>query len=175
MRRLAGVALVALFLAGCGGGKSGKTVVIAVDAPFSKDAYIGTTIANGVKLAAANLGVERGDIVNFKVVTSDNGGSPSRAVANIRRAVDRNAVAIVTDGTGVDAGWKIAAKKNIPIGVVYDGDESLVDPGKRPNVFRITPTNHGMAFRLAEYMIPKKLKVAFLPPDTGHCPARPPS
>jgi ABC-type branched-subunit amino acid transport system substrate-binding protein len=168
-RRVLALGCGALVLAGCGGGgKSGKTVVIAVDAPFSKDAYIGTTIANGVKLAAANLGVERGDIVNFKVVTSDNGGSPSRAVADIRRAVDRNAVAIVTDGTGVDAGWKIAAQKNIPICIVYDGDENLVDPAKRPNVFRITPTNHGMAFRLAEYMIPKKLKVAFLTDDTGY-------
>src|SRR3954467_3736724 len=150
MRRLAGVALVALFLAGCGGGKSGKTVVIAVDAPFSRDAYIGTTIANGVRLAAANLGVDRGDIVNFKVVTTDNAGSPSRAVANIRRAVAQHAAAIVSDGTRVDAGWKIADDAHVPIGIVYDGDEDLLDPQKRPNVFRIAPTNHGMAFRFAE-------------------------
>src|SRR3954469_4598702 len=169
MRRVLALACGVLLLAGCGGGgKSGKTVVIAVDAPFSKDAYIADTIANGVRLAASQLGVERGDIVNFKVVTSDNGGSPSRSVANIRRAVDRNAIAIVTDGTGVDAGWKVAAQKNIPIAITYDGDENLVDPAKRPNVFRITPTNHGMAFRLAEYMVPKHVKIAFLTDDTGY-------
>ena len=52
--------------------------------------------------------------------------------------------------------------------VVYDGDENLVDPETRPNVFRIAPTNHGMAFRFAEYLVPKKLKVAFLTDDTGY-------
>src|SRR4029079_16581975 len=44
----------------------------------------------------------------------------------------------------------------------------LVDPAKRPNVFRIAPTDHGVAFRFAEYLIPKKLKVAFLTDDTGY-------
>jgi branched-chain amino acid transport system substrate-binding protein len=167
-RALVLVAVGALAVAGCGSKSSKHTAVIAVDAPFSKDAYIGSTIANGVKLAASQLGIQHGDIVDFKVVTYDNGGSPSRAVADIRRAVDSHAVAIVTDGTGVDAGYKIAAKANIPICIVYDGDEKLVDSQARPNVFRITPTNHGMAFRLAEYLIPKKLKVAFLTDDTGY-------
>ena len=32
----------------------------------------------------------------------------------------------------------------------------------RPNVFRIAPTNRGIAFRLAEYLIPKRLKVALV-------------
>jgi len=167
VRRAGLAALAVLLVAGCGG-KSGKTVVIAVDAPFSKDPYVGNTIANGVKLAVSDLGVQRGDVVNFKVVTYDNGGSPSRAVADIRRAVARHAVAIVSDGTGVDAGWKIAAKANVPIAIVYDGDENLVDPVKRPNVFRVAPTNHGMSFRLAEYLVPKHLKLAFLTDDTGY-------
>ncbi|HEY3186528.1 MAG TPA: ABC transporter substrate-binding protein [Solirubrobacteraceae bacterium] len=170
MGRVGLLALLAgLVLAGCGGGKSQtRSVVIAVDAPFSRDPYIASTIANGVRLATAPLGVDRGDVADFRVVTYDNAGSPSRAVANIRRAVAQHAIAIVTDGTGVDAGWKIAAKANTPIGIVYDGDERLVDPQRRPNVFRITPTNHGMAFRLAEYLVPKRLKIAFLTDDTGY-------
>ena len=154
-------------LAGCGGGK-GKTVVIAVDAPFSKDPYVASTIANGVRLAAASVAVDHGDVATFKVVTYDNAGSPSRAVANIRRAVARHALAVVSDGTGVDAAWKIATKAKVPIGIVYDGDERLVDPQRRPNVFRITPTNHGMAFRLAEYLVPKRVKLALLTDDTGY-------
>src|SRR4051794_5261479 len=168
MRRAALPVLVltGLLAAGCGGG--GKSVVIAVDAPFSRDPYIATTIANGVRLATAGLGEDHGDFADFKVVTYDNAGSPSRAVANIRRAIARHATAIVTDGTGVDAGWKIAAKANVPVGIVYDGDELLVDPRTRPNVFRITPTNHGMAFRLAEYLVPKRVKTAFLADDTGY-------
>jgi branched-chain amino acid transport system substrate-binding protein len=169
MGRLVLLALAALLLAGCGGGESKtRTVVIAVDAPFSRDPYVATTIANGVRLAVADSGVERGDLVDFRVVTYDNGGSPSRAVANIRRAVAQHAIAIVSDGTGIDAGWKIAGDANVPIGIVYDGDERLVDPQKRPNVFRITPTNHGLSFRLAEYLIPKGLKIALLTDDTGY-------
>ena len=160
-------------LAGCGGGEkhpsATRTVTIAVDAPFSRDAYIGTTIANGVRLATAHLGVPvPGGIVDFRVVTSDNAGSPSKAVANIRRAIGQHAIAIISDGTGVDAAWKIAEKAHVPIAVVYDGDENLVDPERRPNVFRIAPTNHGMAFRFAEYLVPKKLKIALLTDDTGY-------
>jgi branched-chain amino acid transport system substrate-binding protein len=162
------MALSALVVAGCGDQQPSRTAVIAVDAPFSKDPYIGNTIANGVKLAAANIGVQHGDFADFRIVTYDNGGSPSRAVANIRRAIDQDAVAIVSDGTGVDAGWKLAAKANVPIGIAYDGAENLVDAQRRPNVFRITPTNHGMAFRLAEYLVPKKLRIAFLTDDTGY-------
>ena len=169
MRRTAAAfALAALLVAGCGSDKAHKTVTIVVDAPFSKDPYIGETIANGVKLAASDLGVDRGDVVDFKVTTSDNAGSPSRAVANIRRAVAQHAVAIVSDGTGVDAGWKIANDAHVPIGIVYDGDADLVDPQQRPNVFRVAPTNHGMAFRFAEYLVPKHLKLAFLTDDTGY-------
>jgi ABC-type branched-subunit amino acid transport system substrate-binding protein len=35
-------------------------------------------------------------------------------------------------------------------------------------VFRIAPTDHGIAFRLAEYLIPKHLKVALLHDDTDY-------
>src|SRR3954447_8584787 len=166
-------AIGVVMLAGCGGGEkhpaATRTATIAVDAPFSRDAYIGTTIANGVRLATAHLGVPLPEgIVDFKVVTFDNAGSPSKAVANIRRAIGQHAIAIVSDGTGVDAAWKIAEKAHVPIAVVYDGDDSLVDPDTRPNVFRIAPTNHGMAFRFAEYLVPKKLKVALMTDDTGY-------
>src|SRR3954471_10791809 len=155
---------------GCGGaGTSGRPeAVIVVDAPVSRDPYIASTIANGVRLAAAALASDRRHLAGLRVVRYDNAGSPSRAVADVRRAIAAHAVAFVTDGTGVDATWKIAARANLPIGIVYDGDEQLVDPKQRPNVFRITPTNHGMAFRLAEYLIPKHLKVAFLTDDTGY-------
>ncbi|MCW2966768.1 MAG: amino acid transporter substrate-binding protein [Solirubrobacteraceae bacterium] len=86
----------------------------------------------------------------------------------MRRAIAEHAVAVVTDGTGVDATWKLAEQAHVPIGIVYDGDRQLVDPHARPNVFRIAPTNHGMAFRLAEYLIPKRPKLAFLTDDTGY-------
>jgi ABC-type branched-subunit amino acid transport system substrate-binding protein len=159
-------------LAGCGSAeRSSRTqeLTVAVDAPFSQDSYLGTTIENGVRLAAGNALLSVGDDdYRIRVVRYDNAHSASRAVADVRRAVARHAAAIVSDGTGVDAAWKIADRANIPIAVVFDGGTGLVDPAKRPNVFRIAPTDHGIAFRLAEYLIPKKLKVAFLTDDTGY-------
>jgi branched-chain amino acid transport system substrate-binding protein len=177
VRAIVPLGAVCAFLAvGCGGSSTSqsssadaKELVIAVDAPFSRDAYLGRTIVNGVRLALLNQVLPVGkNPYRFRVVRYDNAHSPVRAVADTRRAVARHAVAIVTDGTGVDATWKIANRAKIPICIVYDGATGLVDPAKRPNVFRIAPTNHGLAFRLAEYLVPKKLKVAFLTDDTGY-------
>ena len=42
-----------------------------------------------------------------------------------------------------------------------------MDANERPNVFRIAPTDRGIGFRLAEYLIPKGLRVALLTDDTG--------
>ena len=134
-----------------------KTATIAVIAPFSRESYLGTTIANGTELGVRRLIVPVGrDYYGFKVERYDNAASASRAVAATRRAIADHALAIVTDGTGVDASWKLAKDAGIPIGIVYDGASGLVDPEKRPNVFRIAPTNHGLAFRLAEYLVPKR-------------------
>jgi len=158
--------------AGCGtsGSQDTKTLTIVVDAPFARSAYLGETIANAVQLAfqgktPVNVGSQPYDV---RIVRLDNGQSPARAVADTRRAIREHALAIVTDGTGVDAGWSLANEAHIPICIVYDGDEGLVDPEARPNVFRIAPTNHGISFRFAEYLIPKGLKIAFLTDDTGY-------
>jgi ABC-type branched-subunit amino acid transport system substrate-binding protein len=178
MRRLsAAAASLALFAAGCGGSSPAlqgqtpqtKTLVIAVSAPLTRDAYLGTTIANGTRLGAQNLVLPVGrDFYRLKIVVYDNAGSPSQAVANVRRAIAAGAVAIVSDGAGLDASWRIANRAHVPIAIVYDGGAGLVDPRARPNVFRIAPTNHGIAFRFAEYLVPKKLKLVFLTDDTGY-------
>jgi ABC-type branched-subunit amino acid transport system substrate-binding protein len=165
--------LVAALLAGCGGSTPpGKRtpLVVVVDAPFSKTPYLGRTIENGVKLAASEVnaaGITIGsDSYELDVQPMDNALSPARAVANVRRAVGRHAVAIIDEGTGVNASWRLA--HDTPIGIVFQGGNGLVDPEKRPNVFRIAPTDHGIAFRLAEYLIPKKLKVALLHDDSEY-------
>jgi branched-chain amino acid transport system substrate-binding protein len=176
VRRAIPLAVVVAALAGCGGDRDSagqtprtRTLSVAVIAPFSKESYLGTTIANGAELGLRRVVVPAGrDYYTFKVVRYDNAASASRAVAATRRAIAAHALAIISDGTGVDASWKLAKDAGIPIGIVYDGDSGLVDPQKRPNVFRIAPTNHGLAFRLAEYLVPKKLKLAILTDDTGY-------
>ena len=175
MRRALILVVLAAFAAGCGGSgpKNSKTLTIVVNASFSKTPYVADTIANGARLGVLELPGSRtltaGDNnYTIKVVKHDTGGSPVTAVANVRRAVAEDAIAIVDEGTGIDASWPLANKAHIPIGIAYQGGVGLVDPAKRPNVFRVAPTDHGVAFRLAEYLIPKGLKVALLHDDSGY-------
>jgi ABC-type branched-subunit amino acid transport system substrate-binding protein len=172
--RAAVVLALTVAAAGCGsGGSSSKgTITVAVDAPFSRSPYIGNTIVNGVRLAVDQLnarGVRVGSSAyDLKVIRYDNALSAVKAVADTRAALRRQAVAIVTDGTGVDATWQLANRDHVAVGITYEGGGQLVDPERRPNVFRIAPTDHGLAFRLAEYIVPKRLKVALLTDDSDY-------
>lgn len=167
---------LALLAAGCGkdsgSGDLGRLTVV-VDVPVTGSPYVAQTIRQGVELASSNLnaggGVRAGDkSYRLDVELYDNHLSARRAVEDTRRALDAHAVAIVTDGTGVDATWQLAKRDGVPICITYDGGSGLVDADERPNVFRIAPTNHGIAFRYAEYLIPKKLKVALLSDDSAY-------
>jgi branched-chain amino acid transport system substrate-binding protein len=169
------IVVAASFLAACGGsgGEGENRLVVYVNAPFSGASYIGDTIARGAELGAREVN-DRGLNVGgtsyvLEVERLDNRLSPRTAVANVRRAAgDDDAVAIVDEGTGVDASWRLAADENLPLGITYQGGGGLVDPQERPNVFRIAPTDHGLAYRLAEYLIPKGRKLALLVDDSGY-------
>lgn len=160
-----------LLAAGCGGDGSGseKTLLIAVNAPFSRTPYVGETIANGAELAADEAVVKTdGSTYRFRVRRYDTGLSATTAVANVRRAIADGAVAIVDEGTGINASWRIARDSDRPICITYQGGIGLVDAEARPNVFRVAPTDHGMAFRLAEYLIPQKLRVGLVVDDSSY-------
>ena len=172
-RRIALLALVVPSLAACGGTHDAtRHLLVVVNAPFSSTPYLGRAIENGTRLAAGEVntvGIRVGDArYSLTIRTMDTGLSPARAVANVRRAVSDGAVAIIDEGTGIDASWRIAARRGVPICVVFAGGRSLVDTETRPNVFRIAPTDHGVAFRLAEYLVPKHLKVALLHDDSDY-------
>jgi branched-chain amino acid transport system substrate-binding protein len=167
---------LALLTGGCGG-RSGSSdlghLTVVVDVPVTGSPYVAQTIRQGVELATSDLnaggGVRAGEksyLLDVKLY--DNHLSARKAVEDTRRALDANAIAIVTDGTGVDATWQLAERDGVPISIAYDGGSGLVDAETRPNVFRIAPTNHGIAFRYAEYLIPKKLKVALLSDDSAY-------
>jgi len=174
-RALLLLACVAVLAAGCGKSSrsSGGDVVIAVDVPVTGSPYVAQNIRHGVALAANNLNSGGGIIVgthsyHLKVKLYDNHLSARQAVEDTRRALDAGAVAMVTDGTGIDATWQLANREHVPICITYDGGSGLVDIAKRPNVFRIAPTNHGIAFRYAEYLIPKGFKVGLLHDDSAY-------
>ena len=177
MRRLAFLlAGLALLGAGCGGkSSSGATghLVIAVDVPVTGSPYVAQTIRQGVELATSNLNGGGGVRVCDKsylldVKLYDNHLSARTAVEDARRAIGAGAVTIVTDGTGVDATWQLAKRAGVSIAITHDGGTGLVNAETRPNVFRIAPTNHGIAFRYAEYLIPKKLKIGLLSDDSAY-------
>jgi len=175
-RALVLIAGLALLAAGCGKSSSNGDLghlTVVVDVPVTGSPYVAQTIRQGVELATSNLnaggGVRAGEksyLLDVKLY--DNHLSARKAVEDTRRALDADAVAIVTDGTGVDATRQLAERDGVPIAITYDGGSGLVDAEKRPNVFRIAPTNHGIAFRYAEYLIPKKLKVALLADDSAY-------
>jgi len=169
--RLAPLAVLVALLAGCGSSSSTtKSLVVVVNAPFSKTPYLGRTIEDGARLATSEVNAAglriAGTSYALKIVPMDNALSPARAVANVRSAVGRHAVAVVDEGTGVGASWRVA--RDTPIGIVFQGGRDLVSPQTRPNVFRIAPSDHGVAFRLAEYTIPKGYKLALLHDDSDY-------
>jgi branched-chain amino acid transport system substrate-binding protein len=175
VRRMLVLVAAASVLAGCGSDRpqSGGTLLVAVDAPFSTSSYIGKTIANGAQLAVDEINAQGGIVAGgrgfrLKVKRYDNAQSVRQGVANVRRALDDGAVAIVDDGTAVDASWQLARDAHVPIGITYGGGRGLVDEEARPNVYRIAPTDRGLSFRLAEYLIPKGLKIALLHDDTPY-------
>jgi branched-chain amino acid transport system substrate-binding protein len=174
MRRLALLTLLLALLPGCGTGGGPKgTLTIAVNAPFSQSPYVGETVFHGADLAVHEVNVAGGVKVGnrsyrLRIKRYDNGLSPRKALQNVRRASADGVVAIVDEGTGVDASWRVARDAGVPIGITYQGGLGLVEEEQRPNVFRIAPTDRGVAYRLAEYLVPKKLKVALLADDTGY-------
>jgi branched-chain amino acid transport system substrate-binding protein len=130
-------------------------------------------IVRGTQLAVAQINARGGlnaggGRVRLTIRLRDNGQSPERSADNVREAVRLGAVAVVDEGTGVDASWSIAAAVGLPIGIVYQGANELVSPIARKNVFRIAPTDRGVSFRLAEYLVPKKLRVAIIHDDSTY-------
>jgi branched-chain amino acid transport system substrate-binding protein len=174
-RLLLPLCVVLLALTGCGGGPEAthrEALTIVVNAPFSRSPYLGRSIENGARLAAGEVnanGIRIGrKTYELRVATMDTALSPARAVANMRRAVGQSAIAVVDEGTGIDASWRVANDAGTPVGVVFEGGGQIVDPVARPNVFRIAPSDHGLAFRLAEYLVPKGLKLALLHDDSDY-------
>ena len=172
LKRLLFLLALCVLLPACGGdGSSGadKTLLIAVNAPFSRTPYVGQTIADGAQLAADEASIETDDgTYRFRIKRYDSGLSARRAVANVRRAIADGAVAILDEGTGINASWRLARDADRPICITYQGGVDLVDPVERPNVFRIAPTDHGTAFRLAEYLVPKGLKIGLVADDSAY-------
>src|SRR4029453_979303 len=98
-----------------GSSHSVKTPTVAVNAPFSKTPYVGQTIADGAQLAAdeANIQTDEGTY-RLRIKRYDTGLSARRAVRNMRQAIADGAVAIVDEGTGINASWRLGEASRPP-------------------------------------------------------------
>ena len=178
------VILVAIVLAaaGCasggapaatGGNGPPNRVVVFVDAPFASLPSVAEPIARGAELAAGILNAAGGVSINgakvgIDVRRVDSGLSPATSSRNMAAAAADGAVAVIDEGTGVDASWEAANRAGLPIAVTYQGGASLVDRAARPNVYRIAPTDRAVAIRLAEYLIPKGVRLGILHDDSSY-------
>lgn len=172
----AAAAMIATAACGGSGGKraaGGSRAVVVVDAPFAAQPALASTLAHGAELAAAEINAAGGVPVGGRKVQldvrrADDGLSPASAASNMRSAAADGAVAVVAEGLGVDVAADDAARAGLPVGIVYEGGEGLVDREQRPSVFRIAPTDRGVAFRLAEYLVPKGMRIAVLRDDSQY-------
>ena len=164
MRRALAAACAALaLLPACSDPASADDLLVVVSAPLTDSPWIGEFVQRGAELAAAELnadgGVDGRDVV---VDVLDHGGSPQRAVANARTAVSRGAAALITDGTGAVAVSDVTDPVPLPVFVVFEGGESVVDPAERPTLFRLAPANAPMSRRLADYVSEKADRIGLL-------------
>lgn len=155
---------LALVLSACRGGTpQGDAVLFVVSAPLTASPWIGEFVQRGAQLAAEELNDDGGiDGRPVEIEVLDNAGSPQRAVANAREAVDRGATALITDGVGAVAVAEVSDPAKLPVFVVFEGGESIIDPQARPTLFRLAPANAPMSRRLADYVSEKARTVALL-------------
>ncbi|MDP3712189.1 MAG: ABC transporter substrate-binding protein [Mycobacteriales bacterium] len=144
----------------------GDTALVVVSAPLTSQPWIGDFVRRGAELAAKEVNADGGR--QFRVEVLDNGGSPQQAVANARTAVDKGAVALVTDGVGVVAVSDVTDPVDLPVFVVFEGGASIVDPAERPTLFRLAPANRFLATRLGDYLSEKAKVVSLLSDDSSY-------
>lgn len=163
------LALLALLPACSAGGADDGEALFVVSAPLTAQPWVGEFIQRGAELAAAELNSGGGiDGRQVRIEVLDNGGSPRRAVANARTAVSRGATALITDGVGAVAVSEVSGPAALPVFVVFEGGESIVDPEERPTIFRLAPANAPMSRRLADYVSEKATSVALLSDSSSY-------
>ncbi|MDQ1684770.1 MAG: branched-chain amino acid transport system substrate-binding protein [Frankiaceae bacterium] len=169
----AAVLAVAAVGTGCSdNGPSGGDVEFVVSAPVSTSPWIARFERNGAELAAAQLndhgGIKYSGKTHHVVVTVlDNAGSPQQVAAHARKAVADHAAAFIIDGVGAAAVADVTGPAGLPTFVVFDGGASIVDPDKRPTIYRLAPADRFMTMRLADYLAAKHPRIGILADDTS--------
>ena len=146
---------------------------VVVSAPVSTRPWIARSIERGAQLAVDEINEDggvrlKGGARKLKLVVLDNGSSPATALANAREAVERNAAALLTDGTGAVSVASVTDRAKLPVFVLFEGGARLIDPAAHPSLFRLAPADAIMTRRLADYIANSAPKVALLTDDSGY-------
>jgi ABC-type branched-subunit amino acid transport system substrate-binding protein len=165
-----GVAVATSVLTGCGSHHDSASYPIVVSAPLTTAPWIGTAIERGAQLAVEEVNAHGigSSHTKLKLRVLDNAGSPRTAADIARQAASEHAAALITDGVGAGPVADISDPAHLPVFVVFDGGSSIIDPTKRPTVFRIAPADEVMGRRLADYVSARKPRVAIISDDTSY-------
>ena len=169
-------ALIVLISACSGGGSQGAStddLLVVVSAPMSTEPWIGAFIERGARFAIDELNAHGGVTTSsgsrrVRLTVLDNAGSPAKAAANARKAVDDHAAVLLTDGTGAASVAPITDAANLPVFICFEGGEALIDPSRWPSLFRMAPANKPMARRLADYIANSRPKVGVISDDSTY-------
>jgi ABC-type branched-subunit amino acid transport system substrate-binding protein len=150
----------------------GAVVTVVVSAPVSTSPWVATFERNGAQLAAKQANSDHslelhGKRYRVEVRVLDDAGSPQQAAANARQAVAMHAAALVTTGVGAAGVADITGAAQLPTFVVFEGGDGIVDPRKRPTMFRLAPADKYMTMRLADYLAARHPKVGIVADDTS--------
>lgn len=172
------VALAALLATACAGSSgsstsTGPTVTVVVSAPTSTSPWLATFERNGAQLAADQINAHHslklgGKAYRVTVKVLDNAGSPQQAAANARQAVSMHAAALIIDGVGAAAVADVTGPAHLPTFVVFEGGAGIVDPERRPTMFRLAPADKYMTMRLADYLAGRRPKVGIIADDSSY-------
>jgi hypothetical protein len=160
MGRIGVIAVVALalLLPGCGGRTAGGDgVPVVISAPVSTEPWIARSIERGARLAVDDINEDGGVTVDgqdrpLELIVLDHAGSPANALAHARRAVRDKAAVLLTDGTGVTSVAGVTDPAKLPVFVVFEGGQDLIEPELHPTLFRLAPADEVLARRLADYV-----------------------
>jgi ABC-type branched-subunit amino acid transport system substrate-binding protein len=171
---LAALAVCALAACGgSGGGGDSGAIPVVVSAPLSTEPWVAQSIERGAKLAVGDINARGGVRIGtgrkpLKLVVLDNAGSPANALANARTAVSDGALAFVTDGTGAASVAGVTDPAHLPVFICFDGGAGLIDPQRRPTLFRMAPPDATLVHRLADYIANSKPKVGLLTDESSY-------
>lgn len=172
-----GACCIAMAATACSGssgsaGSAASAYVVYVAAPVTTSPWIARFETNGARLAADRINGSGGVSVaghkhQVTVHVVDDAGSAQQAAAAARAAVSAHAAALVIDGVGAAAVADVTGPAHLPTFVVFEGGASIIDPVKRPTMFRLAPADKYMTMRMADYLAARHPRVGIVADDTS--------